>query len=638
MKGMESALKVILLSILFTFCPIVLKKIAAQNACFLFSEWYMMDGIANEFPGEFIMPGSLPYFLPGVPPGEQLFFFAQAAEQSPVSMVITQQDMTIVYVNERYSRLTGYKPEELVGQKASILKSGLTPLKTYQDMRTTLAAGQAWRGEFHNRKKNSDLYWEFALISPLKNQQGEITHYLGLLEDLSERQRTVTIFEYMANHDSLTDLPNQVYFQAQLERALAARSAQSPQLAVILLDIDRFKIITETLGHSPGDGLLCALAERLVSALPKNMLVSRRGGDEFLILLPGIEHFQTVVKTAQQILTLFQEPFQQDGNRVHLTASLGISLAPEDGSTVQALLQSADAALYDAKDAGRNNYKFFKLKNFPESFERLSLENDLRTALERQEMRVFYQPQVSLDSGKIVGMEALVRWQHPQHGLLAPVHFIPLAEETGLIVPLGLWILTMACDQCRTWQKAGYPPLRLAVNLSARQFLQPELVESILHILMETDLEPRFLELEITESILMKDINMTILILRWLKKKGIQIAVDDFGTGYSSLTYLNRFPIDTLKIDQSFVRDCPNNSDNATLVSAIRSLAKALHLRVIAEGVETAEQLEFLSGLRGEEIQGFYFSRPVPPDEFEQLLRDGKQLPARIGPESSPRH
>jgi len=568
----------------------------------------------------------VPSTLSGLPLDKQLAIFAQVVEQSPVSMVITDRDMNILYVNTRYLAQTGYGREEILGKKASTLKSGLTPAKTYHDLHTALSAGRTWQGEFHNRKKNTSLYWESALISPIKNPLGEVTHYLGLLEDLGTRHRTLQLFTYLSNHDQLTDLPNQSYFTEYLERNLTTAKATQTILAVILLDLDRFKIITETLGHKVGDGILYSVAERLSTALPENALTARRGGDEFLILLSAVDQFQNVVKVANQVIELFQQPFCHGEHQVHLTASLGISLFPDDGATPQVLLQSADAALYDAKDAGRNNFKFYKIKQTSESFERLSLENDFRQALVREEMRVFYQPQVSLVTGEVVGMEALVRWQHPQHGLLAPVHFIPLAEETGLIVPLGEWILATACLQTRAWQLAGYPPLRLAVNLSARQFLQPELVETILQILKNTDLEPRFLELEITESILLKDLNMTLLILRWLKKKGIQIAIDDFGTGYSSLTYLKRFPIDTLKIDQTFVRDCLSNEDNAALVSAINSLAKALNLRVIAEGVETDGQLDFLMNLHCEEMQGFYFSKPVPPEEFEQLLREHKRL------------
>ncbi len=572
------------------------------------------------------MSDAQPVPLPGVSLEEQCLFFSQAAEQSPISMVITDHAMTIVYVNERYTRLTGYSRQELIGQKASHLKSGLTPVKTYQDLHTALQEGHEWRGEFHNRKKNGQLYWEAALISPLKNQHGEITHFLGLLEDLSERQRAIKVLEYMANHDALTDLPNQSYFEEYLEHALQSAATRNTKVAVILLDVDRFKVVTETLGHTIGDGILAEVAERLTSSVSENALVARRGGDEFWIVLTEVVQFQSVVQEAQIILKLFQTPFDYESKQVHLTASLGISLYPDDGNNNQSLLQSADAALYDAKDAGRNNYKFFKLKSSPETYERLALENDFRQAVAKGEMRLFYQPQVSLATGKIIGMEALVRWEHPQHGLLSPAHFIPLAEETGLIVPVGEWILATACRQTRAWQQAGFPPLRIAVNLSARQFLQPELVETILRILQETELDPHFLELEITESVLMKDINMTIMILRWFKKKGIQIAVDDFGTGYSSLTYLKRFPIDTLKIDQTFVRDCLSNQDNATLVAAINSLAKALRLRVIAEGVETEGQLHFLMGLQCEEIQGYFFSKPVPPEEFEQLLRTEKQL------------
>ena len=321
---------------------------------------------------------------------DQLALFAQASEQSPVSLIITDLEMNILYVNNRYCNQTGYSPDEIVGKKASVLKSGLTAPKTYLELRSTLTEGRTWQGEFHNRKKNGTLYWESALITPLKSLAGDTTHYLGLLEDLGTRHRTLQVFTYLSNHDQLTDLPNQSYFIEFLERTLAAAKTSGSLLAVILLDLDRFKIVTETLGHKVGDGILSAVAERLSTALPDNALTARRGGDEFLILLTSVDEFQSVVKLAKQIIVLFTAPFVHGEHSVHLTASLGISLFPDDGNTPQILLQSADAALYDAKDAGRNNFKFHKIKQTSESFERLSLENDLRQAVVRGEMRVFY--------------------------------------------------------------------------------------------------------------------------------------------------------------------------------------------------------------------------------------------------------
>ncbi len=558
---------------------------------------------------------------------EQLRLFSRVVEQSSVSVLITDAQGGIIYVNPRFCQLTGYAREEVYGRKPSLLQSGNTPVWAYQDLWNSITAGREWRGEFQNRKKNGDLYWESALITPLKNPEGVITHYIGLLEDLSERKKTEKLFKHMAYHDALTDLPNQTLFNDLLLRALARAKQNQQMVAVMILDLDRFKVINETLGHRLGDQVIQLVGERLSGRLRKEDTIARMSGDEFLLLLPGLTHFREAIVQAQSIMDAFQEPFVCDGRELHINASLGISLYPEDANDSQTLLKNADAALYDAKDAGRSNYKFYKVKIQALASERLALENALRRGLEREEFLVYYQPQVNVQTGQIIGAEALVRWQHPELGILGPIEFIPLAEETGLIVPLGKWVLATACAQNRAWQLAGLPAMRMAVNLSARQFQEPELVETILKILAEAELQPTFLELEITESILMKDINITNMILKWLNKKGIRIAIDDFGTGYSSLMYLKRFPIDTLKIDRSFIRDSLVNSDNAALVTAIASLAKNLNLNVIAEGVETEGQLSFISGLHCDEMQGFLFSPPVPAEIMTELLKTGHRLP-----------
>jgi len=556
---------------------------------------------------------------------EPLRLFYLAVEQSPVAVVITDACSRILYVNPRFSRLTGYPGEEVLGRNPSLLKSGNTPGQIYHELWETLSSGREWRGELQNRRRSGELYWQSALITPIKNTEGVVTHFIGLLDDLSEIKKTERIFEHLAFHDALTDLPNQILFNDRLELSLGHARRFDQMLGVMLLDLDRFKLINETLGHSSGDCLIRLVGERLSACLREGDTLARRGGGEFLLLLPGLNSFRESLRLAQSLLEAFKQPFHADGRELYLTASLGISLFPEDGTDARTLMQNADTALYDAKDAGRNNYKFFKLKHNTTAYERLSLENAFHHSLDRNEFRVFYQPQVSLRTGEIVGMEALVRWQHPEHGLLYPDQFIPLAEETGLIVPLGKWVLETACAQNQAWQTQGFPPLRVGVNLSARQFQEPELVETVLKILAATGLQPEFLELELTESILMKDIGITTMILRWLNKKGIRIAIDDFGTGYSSLMYLKRFPIDTLKIDRSFVSDVLINTDNAALVSAISSLAQNLGLNVVAEGVETEDQQAFLRGLHCTEVQGFLFSPALPPEEFIALFKSRRR-------------
>lgn len=577
------------------------------------------------------IPSSSPEPTTSLSPGNECMtepgcLFRQAVEFSPVSVVITDAQFRILYVNSRFTRLTGYSPAEILGRTPAVLKSGNTPSRTYLELREALSAGKAWRGEFHNRKRSGELYWEAAFIVPAQSPGGGITHYIGLLEDLSERKRTEQLFTHLAYHDALTDLPNQSLYHERLETALADARRSGGLLAVVLLDLDRFKLINETLGHPAGDRLIRQVGERLASGLSEEDTLARRGGGSFMLLLTRLTAFRDAAHAAQAILDAFKDPFSHEGREIYLTASFGISLFPEDGADAQTLLQNADAALYDAKDAGRNAYKFFKLKNANESRDRLELEHEFRSSLMREEFQVYYQPQVSVETGEVVGMEALVRWQHPERGLLSPDRFIPLAEETGLIVPLGKWVLATACAQTRAWQEAGLPPLRVSVNLSARQFLEPELVETVLGIIQDSGLDPCCLELELTESILMKDINLTDMTLRWLHKKGIRIAIDDFGTGYSSLMYLKRFPIDTLKIDRSFMLDVLNNEDNAALVAGIASLSQNLKLSLVAEGIETPEQLNFLRRLKCPLIQGYLFSPPLPTPEFTDLLRSGRRL------------
>lgn len=554
--------------------------------------------------------------------------FQRLLEQCPVAVLVTDTQGRIVYVNPHFTRLTGYSREQVLGRTPALLRSGNTPPQTYQNLWKTLKSGQAWRGEFQNRRPDGTLYSEAAIITPIHNAVGTPTHYLGLFDDLGERKRAERLFEQLAYHDSLTGLPNQSLYHERLELALVQARKAGQVVAVMLLDLDRFKLVNETLGHLAGDQLIRLVGERLSAGMRPGDTVARRGGGEFMLLLPGLEHFREASQRAQAILDSLKAPFRFNSREVFLTASLGVSLFPEDGSDGRGLLQNADSALYDAKEAGRNVFKFFKVKYRAAPFERLALENSFRHSLELHQFRVFYQPQIDLRTGGIVGMEALVRWQHPEHGLLAPDTFIPLAEETGLIVPLGQWILNTACAQTRSWHRQGFTPLRVAINLSARQFQEPELVESVLKVLKKNELSPEHLELELTESILMKDVDITTMLLRWLSKNGIRIAIDDFGTGYSSLMYLKRFPISTLKIDSSFIRDMLTNEDSAALVTAINSMAQTLKLRVVAEGVETEEQLEFLRGLNCDEIQGFLFSRPVPPEEFTELLRSGRRLPA----------
>ena len=436
---------------------------------------------------------------------------------------------------------------------------------------------------------------------------------------------------HLAQHDALTDLPNRILLNDRLGQAIALARRQGKQLAVMFLDLDRFKHINDSLGHAVGDHLLQSVAKRLTAGVRSSDTVCRQGGDEFVILLADVEHAGDAALSAQKILAALTVPHRINQRELHVTVSIGISIYPQDGQDADTLIKSADTAMYHAKEGGRNNYQFFEPEMNVQAVERHTIEGGLRRALERQEFMLHYQPKINLESGTISGVEALVRWQHPQRGLILPEQFVWIAEDCGLIVPIGVWVLREACRQARTWQDAGLPPIPVAVNISAVQFRHKDFLESLAGILKDTGLAPRYLELELTESVLMHDADFTTSVLKALKAMGMRLAIDDFGTGYSSLSYLTRFPIDSLKIDQSFLRDITHataDSDDAAIVAAVVSMGKSLHQRVIAEGVETREQLAFLQAQGCGEGQGFYFSRPVTAEELAELLRTG--VPATL--------
>lgn len=489
-----------------------------------------------------------------------------------------------------------------------------------------LASNQRKKGakiqihSFQVRGKKDTKIWIEDNSWSILDEKGRTLYYEGVVRNITERKRAEEMIRYQAYHDSLTQLPNRLLFNDRLSLAITQAHRHRKMLAVLFLDLDRFKLVNDILGHTKGDRLLQGVTKRLIKLLTEGDTIARMGGDEFALLIPEISQVEDAAKIAQGVIHSLKSSFNLNGHEIYITTSVGVCVYPNDGQDAENLLKNAEAAMYRAKEKGRNNYQFYTPIMNDKILERLDLENSLRHALNRQEMVAYYQPQVDLNSGKITGMEALARWQHPKLGLVSPACFIPLAEETGLIVPLGEYILSAACAQNKAWQESGLPPLRVAVNLSARQFQQEDLVERVAQILEKTKLASRYLELELTESAVMQDVEFTANTLRDLRKMGVHIAIDDFGTGYSSLSYLKKFPINTLKIDQSFIRDLTTDSNDAAIATAVIALAHSLDLKVTAEGVETQKQLNFLKKQKCDKMQGYLFSRPIPAKDFEKLL------------------
>jgi len=459
--------------------------------------------------------------------------------------------------------------------------------------------------------------------APIHDRHGQVTGAVMVFHDVSAARATTLKMSYLAQHDGLTGLPNRILLNDRLIEAMTLAHRYQRQLAVLYLDVDRFKYINDTLGHAIGDRLLQSIALRLLGCVRASDTVSRQGGDEFVILLPEVTHAQDATVCADKMLEILRSPHRVDEHDLHVTASIGIVTYPDDGTDAETLLKHADFAMYHAKDSGRDNRQFFKRDLNMKALERRSLENSLRYALEREELTLHYQPKINLESGHIVGVEALIRWKHPDLGLVPPAEFVPIAEECGLMVPIGRWVLAQACHQGQAWQDIGLAPIRIAVNISAVELRAKDFLTGIIAILAETGLDPSFLELELTETFLLQDSTATLAVLRGLKQLGLNLALDDFGTGYSSLNHLKRFPIDALKIDQSFVSTITTNSDDASIVCAVISMGKNLHMRVIAEGVETREQLAFLQDRACPFGQGYYFSKPLTGQACTQLLRRG---------------
>jgi diguanylate cyclase (GGDEF)-like protein/PAS domain S-box-containing protein len=539
-------------------------------------------------------------------------------------ILVCDAEKRVVTVNRAYTRITGFPEDEVRGRVPLIFQPERYEPSVFASIWESVEREGYWQGEVFDRRRSGEVYTQWLSISRIDDENRGASRgrrYVAVFSDISGLKQAQERLSFLAHHDPLTGLPNRTLMQQRVQFALSRARRKETRMALLFIDLDRFKVVNDTLGHAVGDELLKGAARRLVRSLREVDVIARLGGDEFIVLVEDIVDAKAAAVVAEKIQLLLSEPFLLQHQEVVTTSSIGISLYPADGHDLQTLLKNADMAMYQAKEVGRNGYQFFKAENNQRSLERLSLEAALRRAPERGELLLHYQPVVDVADGRVVGVEALVRWRHPDIGLVSPVQFVPLAEETGLIVNIGAWVLEEACRQTRLWHDKGHRDLTVAVNLSPRQFRQAGLQETVRNALWKSGLNPHFLELEITEGVLMQNVDEALRVLESFDEMGIHLLMDDFGTGYSSLSYLKRFPIHTLKIDRSFVSGLPGDADDAALAGTIVAMAHALKLDVIAEGVEKIEQLEFLREQRCERYQGFLFSAPKPADEIEKLLQ-----------------
>jgi len=550
----------------------------------------------------------------------------RAIESSLNAIIITNAahpDHAIEYVNPAFERISGYAAREVVGRNCRFLQGNDRNQPALQQIRSALRHHQEGKAVLRNYRKNGTVFWNDLLIAPVRNDHGEVTHFVGIVNDITEIINYQQQLERQANYDGLTGLANRNLLQDRLRQGIAYAQRRSRRLALLFLDIDNFKLVNDSLGHEAGDRLIREVGLRLKAQMREDDTVARLGGDEFVVALFDIDGEETVLNAMQRIIAEMTRPFPFGDRDLYVTCSIGVSLYPKDGEDGITLLRNADTAMYRAKELGRNGFRFYTSDMNDRAVERLLVETRLRSALERNEFSLAYQPIVDLQTGQITSVEALARWNNPVDGEVPPARFIPIAEETGLILPIGDWVLRTACAQVKSWLDAGLPAVRVAVNLSARQFSRERLLQSIGAALASSGLDPHYLELELTESVLMQNADTVVETLRMLKAMGISLSIDDFGTGYSSLSYLRQFPVDRLKIDRSFVQDIDKDAGNALIVNAVTSLGRSLDLKVVAEGVETAAQMNFVRERGCHESQGYMICRPLAAGDMAELLRKG---------------
>lgn len=551
---------------------------------------------------------------------ENLYLAQQVIEASRDGIMVTDANGIIQSVNPAFTQITGFTAEEAVGKTPGILKSGRHDAEFYRQMWEAVTLDDHWSGEVWNCRKSGEIYPEWLSINAIRNDAGEIVKLAAILSDITDRKKNEERIKSLAYFDVLTGLPNRRLFNDRLSMALANARRHDHELSIIFLDLDLFKRINDTLGHSAGDEVLQEVAVRLRKCLREGDTAARMGGDEFTLLLQEIESPEVANSIAQRVNEVISQPFEVAGNTLHITASIGISLYPHDGTDAETLMRNADTAMYSVKEVGRNGFQLYDAEMNVESKAQLLIENNLRVALLSEELSLVYQPKVALSGGRISGLEALVRWDNPELGRISPAVFIPLAEKIGCIEEIGQWVLAEAASQCRKWIEQGYTDLCVAVNVSVLQLRQKDFPDMVFRIIEEQGLAPHHIELELTESVFMEHLDDTVAMLLTLKERGVHISIDDFGTGFSSFSYLKRLPIDKLKIDISFIRDIPQSPDGCEIVNAIIAMAHKLGLVVVAEGVETEEQLMFLKANHCDEIQGYHISKPASAAELEPLL------------------
>lgn len=545
---------------------------------------------------------------------EQLRLADKIFESNNEGIVITDPSTGILRVNKAFLSITGYSEKEVLGEKIKLLASGRHDEHFYSEIWNCLKNEGHWKGEIWNRRKSGEIYPEWLSISPVYNQDNKVVNYVGIFSDITEKKEAEKRIFQMAHYDELTGVLNRAMFNIELSKEIQLTKNNLNSLAILYIDLDHFKKINDTFGHPIGDEVLCIIANRLTSILRGTDKVCRIGGDEFVVLLSNIDQIEHVSKIAKNIIEKLRLPIELNNRELFLGASIGVALYPQDAIEVDDLIRNADAALFMAKNSGRNNYQFYSNEMNAKASERLELESSLHRALDSQEFVLHYQPQIDLQEKKIIGVEALVRWMHPELGLVPPIDFIPVLEETGMIIPVGEWILFKACLQAKSWQEAGLGYIRIAVNISPHQFLYSDIVSTVDDALKISGLPAHLLELEITEGSIMTNTEDNIRLLQKFSDMGVKLSIDDFGTGYSSLAYLKRLPINTLKIDQSFVKNMHLDKNDENIVKAIISLGKSLDIRSIAEGVEEAEHLKQLEMMGCNEAQGYYISRPLSED------------------------